>query len=345
MIRTFKCPSCGGDLVYDPGSTQMKCIRCSRTTPFGEVDYEKDLLEAKPSEASDNDGNGKEEYHCANCGAVLDTDDYTASTVCRYCGSPMLLESRFSGDVKPSRILPFGFDKKKAQDNFKNWTGTGFLTPASFKTQATMDKVTGVYVPYWLYNYTADVNIKAIGTRTRIERTQTEEIIHTDHFDINRLTQTEYTNVPENAHPDLPSDKLSVLEPYDFENLTAFVEPYIAGFFAEKFGKTKEELEPGVRKTVEADAVQTALSQIIEYETVNPMGSRVDMVKASSEYVMLPLWALNFKYGGKNYPLFMNGRTGKIEGELPVSRGKVLLVGLIAFIVVFLLTYLFGRVI
>ena len=191
----FKCPSCGGDLVYDPGSTQMKCIRCSRTTPFGEVDYEKDLQEAKPSEASDNDGNGKEEYHCANCGAVLDTDDYTASTVCRYCGSPMLLESRFSGDVKPSRILPFGFDKKKAQDNFKNWTGTGFLTPASFKTQATMDKVTGVYVPYWLYNYTADVNIKAIGTRTRIERTQTEEIIHTDHFDINRLTQTEYTNV------------------------------------------------------------------------------------------------------------------------------------------------------
>ena len=82
----FKCPSCGGDLVYDPGSTQMKCIRCSRTTPFGEVDYEKDLQEAKPSEASDNDGNGKEEYHCANCGAVLDTDDYTASTVCRYCG-------------------------------------------------------------------------------------------------------------------------------------------------------------------------------------------------------------------------------------------------------------------
>ena len=41
------------------------------------------------------------------------------------------------------------------------------------------------------------------------------------------------------------------------------------------------------------------------------------------DYVYLPIWFISYRYRDKDYIFAMNGQTGKVIGEPPVSRGKV----------------------
>ncbi|MBQ5797214.1 MAG: hypothetical protein IIW15_04200, partial [Firmicutes bacterium] len=39
-------------------------------------------------------------------------------------------------------------------------------------------------------------------------------------------------------------------------------------------------------------------------------------------YAMLPVWLLSTQWKGKNFLFAVNGQTGKMVGDLPVSQGK-----------------------
>jgi hypothetical protein len=39
---------------------------------------------------------------------------------------------------------------------------------------------------------------------------------------------------------------------------------------------------------------------------------------------MLPVYLFNCSYGGKDYRYAVKGQTGKVVGELPISKGKTL---------------------
>lgn len=36
----------------------------------------------------------------------------------------------------------------------------------------------------------------------------------------------------------------------------------------------------------------------------------------------MPVWMLSTKWNGKNYLFAMNGQTGRLIGDLPISKGK-----------------------
>ena len=42
------------------------------------------------------------------------------------------------------------------------------------------------------------------------------------------------------------------------------------------------------------------------------------------DYVLLPVWMLNTFIKDKAYTFAMNGQTGKIVGDIPISKGKAI---------------------
>jgi hypothetical protein len=64
---------------------------------------------------------------------------------------------------------------------------------------------------------------------------------------------------------------------------------------------------------------------INQYETVNVTDAQVSFQEKKVEYAMLPVWVLNYRYRDKNYSFTLNGQTGKINGQLPISGGKVVM--------------------
>jgi len=327
MVRVFKCPNCGGELVFEGGTESLICPHCQQTISVEEI--ERNLSSANEnglkSESIDSDGDGILEYKCPACGADLVTDEHTAATFCSFCGSPTILSDRISGAVKPKRLIPFAFDKEEAKAHFRNWKGRGLLTPSSFKSEATMSKIAGIYVPYWLYSYHTDVEIHGTAERVRTARHGDIEEISTDHFLINREMKAEYIEVPYDASEKMPDNEMAYLEPFDYTKLVNFKMPYLSGYAAEKFQYTDEDLKDRVKSSIESSLISKAVSSIVGYNSVHPADTRVRFSNEKTEYVMLPVWILNYTYANKKTTLYMNGSTGKINGKLPISRGKTVL--------------------
>ena len=42
----------------------------------------------------------------------------------------------------------------------------------------------------------------------------------------------------------------------------------------------------------------------------------------SAKYALLPVWMLTTRWKGETYMFAMNGQTGRMIGDLPVSKGR-----------------------
>ena len=106
----YKCPSCGGPIVFSPGVQKLVC-------PFCENEFEAETLagynqELESSSAEDEmewsepanhftdaDAENMSVFSCKSCGGQVIGDKTTAATTCPYCGSPMVLSGRPSGGL------------------------------------------------------------------------------------------------------------------------------------------------------------------------------------------------------------------------------------------------------
>lgn len=66
---TYKCPSCGGYLNFDPDGGQWKCPFCHSTFQEDQLlTGEGERTGERPDTASEKDG-AQVTYHCPSCGA------------------------------------------------------------------------------------------------------------------------------------------------------------------------------------------------------------------------------------------------------------------------------------
>ena len=118
-VVSFKCPNCGGELVFDPNTQSYSCPYCNSEFSQEQIDtmQKENQPSQETSEAADS-AKGQEEaavYVCPSCGAEIVTDPTTAATECYYCHTPVVLSGRVSGEYLPQQIIPFAIDRKKAE--------------------------------------------------------------------------------------------------------------------------------------------------------------------------------------------------------------------------------------
>ena len=120
--------------------------------------------------------------------------------------------------------------------------------------------------------------------------------------------------------------------------------PYLSGFLAKKRDIEREDLSNEVRRRMNDYAVALLRGTVHGYNTVSVKETRVDIHKSHWEYSLLPIWILTYRdRRDRLYTYAMNGYTGKVYGELPVSMGKLmLLLGAIALPIATVLTLLGG---
>ena len=66
------------------------------------------------------------------------------------------------------------------------------------------------------------------------------------------------------------------------------------------------------------------------YSSCNETGRDIHLKRGKVHYALLPVWILNTRWEGKDFLFAMNGQTGKLVGNLPVSTKRV--IGLFAAI-------------
>ncbi len=312
MALTYPCPSCGAPMAYDPESGEMLCGHCGGRR----------RVEEAAASGQGEPGDWKV-YHCSSCGAEVIGDEQTSATVCSFCGTPNLVEGRLEGEWKPSQVIPFRIGKKKAQELFRAWTKKGLFTPGVFRKQSALEQVTGIYVPFWLYDLDVQVRLQAHATRVRSIRSGDWMVTYTDHYEILRDMNLEYDQVPADASARMPDETMDCLEPFRYEEMRTFLMPYLAGFCSERYDQDSSALEERAEGKVRDSAVREVRSTIGGYSLVNVTRTDTSFQVKRDDYVLLPVWMLTYRYRGKACTLSMNGQTGKIVGNLPLSRGRL----------------------
>ena len=111
-------------------------------------------------------GNDLVKYTCSHCGAEIITDRSTAATVCVYCGNAVIMGEQIIDNFSPDYVIPFKVPKNQVMDTFQKFSKKP-LTPKDFNCDRVVDKMQGVYIPFWLYSGNCEGSITAEGINTR----------------------------------------------------------------------------------------------------------------------------------------------------------------------------------
>ncbi len=338
---SYKCLSCGSPLAYNE-SGKLKCSACGT-----EYDLEtlKKFYESGDGDAEFDWKNYKEKfeegretlentviYICRSCGAEIETNPQTAATHCPYCDNEVILSDRVGNGLKPNGIIPFKIDKSKLSESIANYIKGKKLLPNNFIPTHKIGKIQGVYVPFWLFDATLDGQMVLEASKTRCYSTAKYEVTEVSHYLIDIDGQMAFSKVPVDASVRMDDDLMDSLEPFDYSEMVDFEAPYLSGFLADRFDEDPDKSLPRASSRMTNSAEQVFTSSVDSgYESIRRKSSNMGIIDSSLKYVMLPVYLLNVSYNGKNYRFAINGQTGKVVGELPISKVKKWLYTLLFF--------------
>ncbi len=311
----FKCKNCGGNIVYDPDKGTMCCPHCEG------LDTEEKIVSSESM------------VTCVSCGAPMDSVvlEHTSATKCPNCGTYVILDERVQGTYEPDLILPFRVSRNKAVDALRSEFGRRVFTPTGFLNYASVSKIEGTYVPFFMYDYDTRTDYYGVGTKVRSWTTGDYEYTETSYYDIRRDMDAGFDKVPVDASDYMDDQYMDLLEPYAYEGLENFQDKYMSGFLGEKYNRSEEELAPRAKKKIE-QAVEALINDSISgYTTVRKQSMNIAADKTGVKYALLPVWEYIFRYQNEDYKFHVNGQTGKVVGKTPVAKGKVVLFGTTVF--------------
>jgi len=340
-----KCPSCGAAIHFKPELGKFKCDYCDSEFTADDL---KDMDKLKKEEVKESDSySSYDSYNCPDCGAQIIADENTSATFCVYCGNTSIIKNRLSGEFAPKYIIPFKMEKEKAIDAFKSLRKGRPLVPSSFVSEKNIEKITGVYIPFWLYNVDVSGTINARATKVSSWRVGDTHYTKTDYYNVVRSGDMSFNRVPVDGSTRFNNDMMNSIEPFDYGKLIDYNHAYLSGFLAEKYDVSYEDAFSDCKTRTLNSARDEMLSSMIGYSSKNITSSNLDSSIVSHEYVLLPVWMVNVKYKGEYYLFAMNGESGKFIGNIPLDKGKAFVVTIISFVLSFLfcvlLSYIFYR--
>ena len=344
QTATYQCPNCAAGLTFNPEIQKFICEFCGSRFDNDEVLKANSEEDMREREAADAEYNAQmNEYECKNCGAHIVTDEHSVASFCAYCHNPIVLVGRLSGEMKPQKMIPFRYDKEEAKKRFLSFVKKKWFVPRSFFTPEQVEKITGIYYPFWLTDADTDSRLEAEATNVRKWRSGDVEYTETSYYRIHRAGGIHFEDLTTSANSEEDKKMLEGVLPYPSEALVDFSMPYLSGYAAKKRNLEIEQLHDEVKNRINHYSERILRGTIGHYSSVTVRDSQARIIGSQWEYSLMPVWILTYRAkNGKVYTYAMNGHTGKVFGELPVSKWKLFFVGLLVTAAATLLFTLMG---
>lgn len=333
-----KCPSCSAVLKFNPHTQNWTCEYCRSTFNLEQIEeYEK-----KSGKVLEKENHNKKEidvYICNNCGAEIIADENTSTTSCVYCKNTAILKDKLQGEFNPNYVIPFRTTKDDAINAFKKLGKGKVLMPKEFNNKNNINEMSGIYIPFWLYDYDAEGRVNADCERITTWTSGNYRYTKTDTYLATREGSMSFEHVPVDGSKRFENDIMNSIEPFDYKDLKEFNYSYLSGFLSEKYDVTKEDASKDAIVRAKNSFIEQMENDIHGYNTVTPTTNSINLSNSKSYYVLLPVWMLNIKYKDKIYTFAMNGQTGKLIGNIPIDKKKAILIWILLFVISFLIMF------
>lgn len=327
-LVSFKCPTCDTSLLFDAELGKFLCPACSNQYEI--ADIEKAGASAEPSfdwgahmaSYVKEDLTGTVTYSCKYCGADIVTEATTSATHCPYCDNEIIINEKLTGSLRPNCIIPFKFDKKNIADMWKTLLKKKRLLPKNFITDAVIEKARGIYVPFWLYDCTADGRMTFETTTRRSWYSSGYDYTEVKYYYVTVEGEVGFKKVPVDASIKMDNRTMDLLEPYDYSQLEPFAPGYLSGFMADRYDDTPAECAPRVNTRVIDGVANVFSKEVTGYNTSRRVSEDLGLKDTAAVYALLPVYTMKAQYNGKTYEYTINGQTGKIVGDFPKSKAR-----------------------
>ena len=299
-VITYKCPNCDGGLIFDPESQKFHCEYC--LSYFSEEELQNN---APSSEDETRSSEQTQEapvspdttviYTCPSCGAEVVTDETTAATFCFYCHNPVVLSGKLDGNYRPDQVVPFQIDRDTAVNEFLKWARKKKFVPRNFYSKKQLEKITGVYFPYWITDGDVYADLNTVCTRVRSWRSGDTQYTETSYYDVRRSGNIHFSDMTANA---LQHENLKLIEgiqPFDYSTVKEFHPSFLSGFQAEKRNIEKEQLRESMERCMAQYSNSLLRDSINNYNSVRETGFICNVQNTSWRYLLLPVWILAYK--------------------------------------------------
>ncbi|MGN0667211.1 MAG: hypothetical protein ACI4KF_11890 [Huintestinicola sp.] len=331
-ITSYKCPCCGAELKFSAASQKMTCEYCGTELDVKAVEEFSRAASETPVNSCEWNNYTETEmqtdanacaYTCDSCGAEIVGDKTLAASSCPYCGSPVVMNDKFAGMLKPDYIIPFKVDKEKATEEFKRLCSGKKLLPSDFLSKAGIESIQGVYVPYWLFDCDTSADIRYRGEKISTWSDGDYDVTETSHYLVIRCGNIGFDHVPVDGSTKMDHNYTEAIEPFNTKSAESFSSVYLSGYLADRYDRSAEECKPRanerIKQTVEDEFRKTAPN----YTILKPEQTSISFKDGRISYSLMPMWLMTTVYNGEKYSFAMNGETGKFVGKLPVSKGKM----------------------
>lgn len=335
-----KCPNCDAVLKFNPHGGNWKCEYCRGEFTLEQLEDETKIKKEEKKVIAKQNEEGLDVYTCNNCGASIIVDPNVSTTSCVYCKNTAILKDKLHGEFNPNYVIPFKHTKEDAINAFKKLGKGKILMPKEFNIKKNIKEISGIYIPFWLFDFMATGEINADCKRITSWRSGNYRYTKTDTYLATRGGNMNFSNIPVDGSKRFPNDVMNSIEPFDYNDLKDFNYSYLSGFLSEKYDMTSEEVITEANMRAKNTFIDEMKKDIKGYNTVIPTTNSINLNNTKKEYVLLPVWMLNVKYKDKIHTIAMNGQTGKMVGNIPVDYKKAILIWILLFIITFIISYL-----
>ncbi|MBR9920870.1 MAG: hypothetical protein GYB31_08520 [Bacteroidetes bacterium] len=334
-IVRVPCPSCGSQLLYTAKGRSLKCQHCGYAESVNNANDK--IVEQNLSEAANKvvdfvpEEIGKKVFDCNNCGAKFMVEHDKVKVNCGFCGSSNVnLEAYQHNYIQPIGIVPFYISRDEAEKQFVEWISRGWFHPNSLKKLAKLDGLHGIYIPFWTYDaqtvsdWQGEAGFYYYETKTlRVNgKMQTQQVRKTRWVYRSGNLNHFFDDVLVVASGGLEQREVQKVMPYKLDELVNFDARLMLGWESEVY---KLEVDKGyqVADSIMDDRIRNMCSAQLGGDTQRNLKVHSNKSDQTFKHIILPLWICSYNYNGKSFRFLINGQTGKVNGQKPISWIKI----------------------
>ncbi len=294
-------------------------------------------------------------FRCENCGAAVAVDLDQRSYVCAFCDSTYVVElsPEQTGRDSPEFVIGFAVTPEQAMEKFRTWLRqNAWFRPSDLRTAQIEEKLKGVYLPFWSFSMLAEsrwaVSIGEYWYRTETYTTRengktvtkTRTVRETEWWPLAGHHHFYYSGYMVSGSQGLSQSDADRIKPFHLAALRRYEPYFLAGWLCEEYS---------VERNQAADVCQaefsrrehTAIAAFLPGDTYSDLHVQTQFSRINSDLILLPIYLLSYRYQDRLYRFLVNGQTGKLVGDKPVSWRKITAAVVGPVVLVLLMVWLF----
>lgn len=320
VVQKHACPRCDAGMQFNAETQLYSCGFCGMTQTIdqqaqtdqtirvGQGKFEQDFLSALSTAKGHLQPINTRAFTCKSCATDFMLAPETLSLTCPYCESVFVTETAVSKELMPPHaILPFAITIDQAERQMKQWFKQNKLAPNH------VAPLYGVYHPLWTFDIGGEVKWNG-----KIERNDNWVPVSG-----NKLIFFDDVLVPGCRHVTKPL--LQNFKAFNLEMLEAYDQRFLAQWPAELYTFPLADASINGRKRILKQLRKNTRTLTNRSEYIRDLRISTNKVIIESfKLLLLPVWIGHYRLDDKTFELTINGQTGDVLAERPLSLlGKV----------------------